>query len=761
MPDSTPESSSSSAEIRAEQVDSVFKQLPVVLGMDVAAGSIIFIYALFVRDTQPPLTFLWFAALILINVIGFIRTKQCSDPQRFAAYPKSRERLIFQAAASSGIIWGLAWAIAPSSTEFILEQPPKGMTVIWPCALMVNAAVNFSIIRKLFLSFVTPLAFFQIAFLLYLGEARDIQLAIGLCTLFTFISMVGFRIGKDLNRTILLKIHNQGLDKKLKEEKEILEQREVELLQRIEREESLLIEKDKVDDELRIAANEKLLLLDAIGEGIFGINNLGKVTFVNAMALKLLQYTEDDVIGQPALSLFCRSTATTGKEAETRSAIRACLLEGEPAQTVTGALSGRGDDFILPVTFSCRPLTEHGQYVGAVVSFFDMSKQIEMEGLLSQSQKMEAIARITGGVSHDFNNLLTVIMGNLQFLKRRLTSSANEGETKLIDNVMSAAKRGADLNKRLLSFSREQALEATPENLNDLIFEMGDFLKRALGEDIEFELDLMDVEAVVVIDKAQFENVIVNLCVNAKDAMPEGGKVALSTRRIQFTKPPTELTSSPRPKDFVEIQITDNGEGIPAEILHKIFDPFFTTKAVGEGSGFGLSTAFGFIQQSGGNITVKSRLGEWTTFTLHIPIAEEARLLSADPEWIEDSVNKYQGTILVVEDDSGVREVAVQMLLEAGYKVIAANDGNAGLESFDNNPAIDLVFSDIVMPGGMNGIEMAKKILENKPATPILLATGYAEKGLKDQVEDIDNITCISKPYDTEKLPSLINSMLS
>ena len=755
--DSTLEPESNSTELLAEQVDSVFKQLPLILGLDLISGTSIFVYALFVRETQPPLTFVWYATLFAIVVLGFVTTNIYKHHQDPSDKLESKEKLLYQVAILSGLIWGACWVIAPYSTDAILE-PPRGMTIIWPCALLVNAAINFSVIRNLFFSFALPLIVLQVSFVLYMGGERDIQLAVGLSVLFAFLSFLGFRIGTDINRTIQLKIRNKSLDRKLTEEKTLLEQREIELLHRIQREEALLAEKSRVDNELKMAAKEKLLLLDAVGEGIFGINNLGKITFVNAMALKLLHFKEDEVIGQNALEIFSRSSATTGKEAETRNTIQACLLEGKSAQTINGALCGKADDFVLPVNFSCRPISEHGESIGAVVSFFDMSKQIEMESILFQSQKMEAIGRITGGVSHDFNNLLTVIMGNLQFLKRRLSTGAHAGETALIDNIMSAAKSGADLNKRLLSFSREQALATTPEDLNSIIIDMKEFLKRALGEEIEFELDLTDAENIILIDRPQFENVLVNLCVNAKDALPNGGKVSLSTRRVQLSKPPTDPNSPDQAQGYVQLQITDNGEGIPAEIQDKIFDPFFTTKAIGEGSGFGLSTSFGFLQQSGGNITVKSRLGEWTTFTLHIPIAEEAKLRSTIDQIDGSAANQYQGTILLVEDDIGVRDVATQMLLEAGFKVIAANDGHAGLESFSSNPTIDLVFSDIVMPGGMNGIEMAKKILKSKPDTPILLATGYTEKTLKDRIAEMDNVICISKPYDTESLPSLIDS---
>jgi len=428
-------------------------------------------------------------------------------------------------------------------------------------------------------------------------------------------------------------------------------------------------------------------------------------------------------------------------------------------QSATGVFCGK-DELIIPVQFFCRPIIEDSNLIGAVVSFIDMTNQIEMESKLLQSQKMEAIGRITGGVAHDFNNLLTVIMGNLQFLKRRLADDGRVDETEIIDKLVKAAKNGADLNKRLLSFSREQALLSKAENINSILGDMESFIRGIIGEDVNLVLKLDEDETTAKIDKTQFENVIVNLCVNAKDAMPSGGELTIATRRVKLHESANGMSMSNIERDYIEITVSDNGMGIPADIQDKVFDPFFTTKAMGEGSGFGLCTAFGFLQQSGGNISVKSRQGEWTRFTLHLPVAiEDSSTHQTGPARSKTDVH-YSGTVLLVEDDSGVRDVATQLLLEAGFSVIAANDGNSGLERFNNNPNIDLVFSDIMMPGGMNGIDMAKRILQEKPTTPILLATGYTQQSLKDKIDESDHITCISKPYDTEKLPGLINSMM-
>lgn len=378
--------------------------------------------------------------------------------------------------------------------------------------------------------------------------------------------------------------------------------------------------------------------------------------------------------------------------------------------------------------------------------------------MLIQSQKMEAIGRLTGGVSHDFNNLLTVIMGILQFLQRQLVD--NEDALNLVTKVMNAAKNGAELNNRLLSFSREQALINTPVDIDEMLTEMYEFLARILGEDIDLSLNIGDKDCIAITDRNQLENGILNLCVNAKDAMPNGGKLAVSAKKVRLAESHLGHESSNDLQDYVELTVTDSGTGIPLDIQKKIFEPFFTTKEKNQGTGLGLSTVYGFLRQSGGNITVDSILGQGTTFCLFLPITGEPTSVPEPVKIVRNEKANYEGKILVVEDDDSVRDVASHLLQSAGFEVISADNGSSGLREFKANSDIDLVFSDVIMPGGMTGVELATKILEISPGLPILLATGYAEKKLKDRLADRKNVILIAKPYDTNELPDLINSMM-
>ena len=718
-----------SRDIYREQVDTIFGRLKIVFLTDIFAGTVLFLFALMIAENITSLAYVWYRVVLFDSATGLLTATYYQNVAKLKDNLDSRGRVLTVTALVSGIIWGTTWVIAPFSLEL---EAPRGAILIIPFAMLANSAVNFSVCKRLFFYFAITTVLLHISFLVYIGGDRNIQIAVGLFIFLVFISILAFQISDNLNLGIRLKLQNENLQTKLHLDKK----------------------------KLAAAAKEKLLLLDAVEDGIFGISSDGKINFVNSMALNLLKLSEAEVIGQDILNLINRSSSDTGKEAETKLAIAACLNESKSARRLDGIFCGKGD-LVIPVHFSCKPIIKEGEFVGAIISFFDMSSLMEIENKLLLSQKMEAIGRITGGVAHDFNNLLTGILGNLQFLKRRLSKEKNVEGLTLIEKIMTTTKRGADLNNRLLSFSREQVLLSVPEKLNDILIDIQDFLKRTLGEEIRFELNLTEADTMVMIDRTQFENVILNLCTNSRDAMPEGGKVTITSKRVNLAESPSLLRTAAGEGEYIELSVTDTGVGIPQDILHKIFDPFFTTKKTGEGSGFGLSTSFGFLEQSGGNITVESREGEWTTFTMRIPALDEDKLQNQDRDSEAAAFKQYSRTILVIDDDIGIRDIATHMLLEEGFKVITANSGRSGLAQFKSHPKIDLVFSDIIMPGDMTGVEMAEKILKDKPKTPILLVTGYTKKSLKDRIDEIGGIVCISKPYDVDKLPDLIRSMLN
>lgn len=722
------------------QLHAVFKHIPLILITDMIVGTFLFLVLYTSVGGWAP--WVWYSILSVSCLIRGTLVYSYQANPRIMSLTQSRWRFLLSGAMASGMIWGGTWFILPAQSS-ITEM---GLVVLWQCGVLAGAAASLSILKRLFFAFMLPPTIITTAYLLYNSSDVTLVLAGAFLSYVAFIVPLGLHIGGDLNRGIVLQIQNTELEANLKKDGKQLVEKEAQL-------EVLTEKKTFADKKLQAAAEERLLLLESIEEGIFGINSIGKVTFINSPALKLLNIEEEEVLGMNAVRLVRRHGGDIDIYTRCRRSITDCYQKGKAAVAMQGEFSANSG-LALPVRFSCWPIFKDVKIIGAVVSFSDISKQLEMEQLLLQSQKMEAIGRITGGVSHDFNNLLTVIMGNLQFLQRQIKDEQPKRD--LVDKIMQAARSGAELVNQLLSFSREQALETAPIDINALVTDVQSFLNRILGEDITLDISICEEECLGMTDRTQLQNAIFNLCVNAKDAMPKGGSLSISVRK---TTPDWAQHEAGGGK-YIELQVQDSGFGMTRDVKKKIFEPFFTTKEKNQGTGLGLSMVYGFMKQSGGNVTVESTEGRGTTFNLYIPVATHGIVKKPYTLAAPDSDVKYQGTILVVEDDDNVRSVAAHMLVDAGFEVVTARNGKTGLEQFLKHPEIDLVFSDIVMPGGMNGIEMAKRILRKKPNAPILLATGYTEKALKDSISKLENIMCISKPYDTNEVPKVVNSLI-
>jgi PAS domain S-box-containing protein len=735
---------------RKEQVKLLFGQLNLIYLADVVAGTFLFFLLIFSSGSVAGYT--WFGILLASTALRAVLANKQKLELLSDTSLKKNWRFLIIGAIWSGIIWGFAWALLPNNPSF-LELAAIGL---WLAGMLAGAATTMSVIREVFLGFAVPAATIFLAFALYTRTEDSIILAGGFMMYLGFITPIAIRIGNDFNRTINLQTNNDILKANLLNEAKRLATKEAELEQQKIRVQGLENKTKLADEQLKSAAEERLLLLDAVGEGIFGVSNRGDVTFINSSALEMLNMKEKDLIGQSALRLISSSNTQSTTNMEAYTAITRCFKKGIASLNMEGYLTVN-NGLELPVRFSCTPIIKNSEAVGSVVSFVDVSNQKQMEAMLLQSQKMEAIGRLTGGVAHDFNNLLTVIMGNLQFLKRR--PKDDEKARELADKVMQAAKNGADLNSRLLSFSRENPIAAETVNISELVLDLLEFMDRLLGENIALHLHSESKDALVFIDKTQLQNVLLNLCVNSKDAMPNGGAVFITIKVVAASilgdKLPTQDSQS-----YVEMSFTDSGSGIPQEIQQKIFEPFFTTKDQNQGTGLGLSTVYGFIRQSGGNIVVESELGVGTTFKLYIPVTQKTLKIKPAAKATESQEGLCEGIILVVEDDIEVREIAITMLETAGFTVLSAVDATSGLELFDSHPEIQFIFSDVIMPGKISGIEMAETLLLIRPDLPILLATGYAEKTSKERILENTQVKIIAKPYDTEELPRLITSLL-
>jgi signal transduction histidine kinase/ActR/RegA family two-component response regulator len=413
-----------------------------------------------------------------------------------------------------------------------------------------------------------------------------------------------------------------------------------------------------------------------------------------------------------------------------------------------------------------RILDPDGKLVGFAKITRDMTEKRRAEealeqarAALAQAQKMEAVGQLTGGVAHDFNNLLTVITNSLDLLETRLRP---DPQTKrIIDSAQRAAERGARLTQQLLAFSRRQPLRPEVHNINALIEGFEAVLRRACPEPIELEMVLNPRPLSANIDSAQFETALLNLIVNARDAMPEGGRVRISTGRRKLGAVEAKAMSELRPGDYVTVAVADTGEGMAPEVVSRVFEPFFTTKEVGKGSGLGLSQVYGFVTQSGGHVAIDSKPDAGTAVTLYLPAATVAVAgrTASDPHAARPP--PPLGRILVVEDDPEVLDVTVEMLRGFDWEVLTAPDGPSALSVLRRDADIDVLFSDIVMPRGMNGVELAREARRLRPELRVLLASGYPASALPSSNAGSEDgeFPFLSKPYRASELAQKLRAM--
>ena len=381
-----------------------------------------------------------------------------------------------------------------------------------------------------------------------------------------------------------------------------------------------------------------------------------------------------------------------------------------------------------------------------------LAERAEAEKHIRHTQKIDAIGQLTGGVAHDFNNLLMVISGGLSLLQR---SEDIGRQQRIIDQMRQAADRGATLSRQLLAFARRQALKAEPLDLHCLIDGMLEMLDRTLRGNIQVKTKLADDLWPIKVDRTEFELVILNLCVNARDAMPDGGIIAICAKNV------AQLREHELSGDFVALTVEDTGSGIPPEVLARVFEPFFTTKEIGKGSGLGLPQVYGFAQQSGGSVKIDSKAGVGTTVTLLLPRSDVAPTAPPPGNVDLDSTARrraLRGCILLVEDDDGVAALVAEMLNSLGYRVTRVASARAALGALADDPGIDLVFSDILMPGPMTGVDLAREVRRRRPGAPILLTSGYAGAALK--ATDIDDIQILFKPYQIGALDAALRQAL-
>ena len=390
--------------------------------------------------------------------------------------------------------------------------------------------------------------------------------------------------------------------------------------------------------------------------------------------------------------------------------------------------------------------------------------RIKAQELLRQSQKMEAVGQLTGGIAHDFNNLLTIVMGGLDMIGRLIPAlgppDAAERVVRARDLALRGVQRAVTLTNRLLAFSRQQPLDPKSIDANKLLSPICEFLRRTLGEQIDLELVLSGGLWRAYADPNQLENAVLNLTINARDAMPKGGKVTIETANCYLDK--SYVISLPEPVavgQYVMIAVADGGIGMDQATVERVFEPFFTTKAIGKGTGLGLSQVYGFVRQSCGHVSIYSEVGEGTTVKIYLP-----RFVGAEDQVEDDRqvATRRNGTetVLVVEDDEALRTYTVETLTELGYRVLSASNAKTALEALNRENPVHLLFTDVVMPGGINGRQLADEAVRIRPELKVLFTTGYTRNAIVHHGRLDAGVELLSKPYSFDELSAKVRTLL-
>jgi PAS domain S-box-containing protein len=515
-----------------------------------------------------------------------------------------------------------------------------------------------------------------------------------------------------------------------------------------------LTERERVETILRESAAQLRAVVDTAVDGVILIDADGRILKFNPACEKLFKYQAAEVIGQNVRMLM-PEPYRSGHDGY----IRNFVDTGEKKIIGIGreVIGRRKDGSTFPMDLSVGEARQDGSsiFVGVI---HDLTDRKRTEAQLIQAQKMEAVGQLSGGIAHDFNNLLTVIVGNAEHLSDQL--SARQDLKRLAEDICSAGERGAELTQRLLAFSRKQLLRPVETECNKLLESMHKLLRRTLREDIEVTTHLDPDLRAAFADPAQLESAILNLALNAQDAMSAGGRLSISTANALLDNREHNIHPDVRDGAYVVIAVTDNGEGMPKAVLARAFEPFFTTKEVGKGSGLGLSMVYGFAKQSNGHVSIYSEPGLGTTVRIYLPALATKAKEAAAPAPLEIAPSGAE-TVLIVEDDPFVRSYAVMSLQTLGYQVIPAVDGREALQKLQTGMHVDLLFTDIVMPGGVNGWELAGLARKTRPELRVLLTSGYALETLVASGHLHDGSMILSKPYRKAELAKRLREALS
>ena len=517
-----------------------------------------------------------------------------------------------------------------------------------------------------------------------------------------------------------------------------------------------LTERKRIDQAAIETTMRMKAVLDTAVDGIILIDAKGSILMFNPACERLFGYAADEVMGQNVKVLMPQPY-----RAEHDQYLEHYLTTGERKIIGIGreVVGQRKDGTTFPIDLSVGQAEQQGQsvFVGII---HDLTERKHTEEKLVQAQKMETVGQLSGGIAHDFNNLLTIIIGNSETLSEKLR--ARPDLKQLADMALAAGERGAELTQRLLAFSRRQVLQPVAVDCRDLIDQMLGLLQRTLHDDITIQVSHAEGLPPALADPSQLESAILNLALNAQDAMSGGGLLTISTADAVLDERYRDSHPEVLPGEYVMVSVTDNGVGMSADILDRVFEPFFTTKEVGKGSGLGLSMVYGFVKQSNGHVAIYSEPRLGTAVRLYLPTARQDGQKSKKAFGDDERVAAPGGTetVLVVEDDSFVRGYAVACLESLGYHVITAADGKSALAKLRNGEKLDILFTDIVMPGGISGLDLMEEARKLRPGLRVLLTSGYPLETLAARGKLTVSATILNKPYRKAELARRLREVM-
>jgi len=509
--------------------------------------------------------------------------------------------------------------------------------------------------------------------------------------------------------------------------------------------------------ERRLREHEQWLAatLGSIGDGVIATDEQGRVRFLNALAERLTGWTQADAIGMDVREVF-QIVGETSRQ-PVKNPVLEALEQEEPTALAPDTLLIDKTGVERPIDDTAAPIRDvHGKVSGAVLVFRDITVRRRLEGHLRQAQKMEAIGRLAGGIAHDFNNIMTIISGYSEILLADSQSDSDRHD--MVQHIHDAGKRAAGLTQQIMAFSRKQMLVPSVLNLNAIVRDMGAMVKRLIGSDIFFEADTAPDLGQVKADPTQIGQVVLNLAANARDAMPNGGRLVVATANAKLEEAVTRQHPDVKPGQYVMLSVTDTGCGMSADVLAHVFEPFFTTKGVGQGTGLGLATVYGIVKQSGGHIEVFSKLGEGTSFRVYLPRIDEPKPESGRVE--VGLAAKGHETILLVEDEEMVRRMTKLILSQSGYTVLEASNGKEALAVAERHRGpIHLLITDLVMPN-LRGRELAERLTAVRSGLRVLFMSGYTEDMVVQQGVESATANFLPKPFSLASLTNKVREVL-